>query len=310
MKRLFTLLCCCIATGLAAEEPHPTLYMVSNAHLDTQWNWDVKTTIDTYVRNTLYQNLWLLEHDPDYVFNFEGAVKYHWMKEYYPEAYRKIRPYVEQGRWHISGSSWDATDPNIPSTESFFRNILLGQEFYKREFGCTSSDIFLPDCFGFSYALPTIASHAGLIGFSTQKLQWRKRPFYGDSKIPFRFGYWQGVDGSRLLAALDGQGYSQRFNGEDLSENEALLDLARAYPGQKGFRYYGTGDTGGSPTPLSVESVVRGCMARVRCASSVRPPTSFSGITWPRKLPIRCPALTVNCSWTCTLPAATPRRLP
>lgn len=258
MKKLLTLIGCCIVSGLAAEEPKPSICMVSNAHLDTQWNWDVKTTIDTYVRNTLFQNLWLLEHYPDYVFNFEGAVKYDWMKEYYPEAYRKIRNYVEQGRWHISGSSWDATDPNIPSAESFFRNILLGQEFYKREFGRKSTDIFLPDCFGFSYALPTIAAHAGLIGFSTQKLQWRKHPFYGDSKIPFRFGYWQGVDGSRILAALDGQGYSKKFSGEDLSCDGELLDLARNYPGQRGFRYYGTGDTGGSPTPLSVESVVRG----------------------------------------------------
>ena len=258
MKRLLTLLCCCITTGLAAEEPKPSVYMVSNAHLDTQWNWDVKTTIDTYVRNTLYQNLWLLEQYPDYVFNFEGAVKYHWMKEYYPDAYQKIRKYVEEGRWHISGSSWDATDPNIPSTESFFRNILLGQEFYKREFGCKSTDIFLPDCFGFSYALPTIASHAGLIGFSTQKLQWRRKPFYGNSKIPFYFGYWQGVDGSRILAALDGQGYSHRFSGEDLSQDEGLLKLACNYPAKKGFRYYGTGDVGGSPTPLSVESVVKG----------------------------------------------------
>ena len=258
MKRFLILLGCCLAAGLAAEEPKPAVYLVSNAHLDTQWNWDVKTTIETYVRNTLYRNLWLLEHDPDYVFNFEGGIKYHWMKEYYPEGYAKIRRYVEQGRWHISGASWDANDPNMPSAEAFLRNILLGQEFYKREFGRKSTDIFLPDCFGFPYTLPSIAAHAGLIGFSTQKLQWRKRPFYGDSKIPFRFGLWQGVDGSRILAALDGQGYTKRFDGEDLSESGELLELAGNYPGGQGFRYYGAGDTGGSPTPLSVESVSKG----------------------------------------------------
>ena len=48
----------------------------------------------------------------------------------------------------------------MPSPESFFRNILLGQDFYKNEFGVKSKDIFLPDCFGFGYALPTIAAHA------------------------------------------------------------------------------------------------------------------------------------------------------
>ena len=61
------------------------VYMVSNSHLDTQWRWDVKATIDDYLYNTAVQNLALLEKYPHYVFNFEGAVKYEWIKEYYPE---------------------------------------------------------------------------------------------------------------------------------------------------------------------------------------------------------------------------------
>ena len=52
------------------------VYMVSNSHLDTQWRWDVKATIDDYLYNTAVQNLALLEKYPHYVFNFEGAVKY------------------------------------------------------------------------------------------------------------------------------------------------------------------------------------------------------------------------------------------
>ena len=59
-------------------------YMVSDAHLDTQWNWDIQTTINEYVWNTISQNLFLLKKYPEYVFNFEGGVKYAWMKEYYP----------------------------------------------------------------------------------------------------------------------------------------------------------------------------------------------------------------------------------
>ena len=61
-----------------------TAYMVADAHLDTQWNWDIQTTIKEYVWNTLNQNLFLLNQYPDYIFNFEGGVKYAWMKEYYP----------------------------------------------------------------------------------------------------------------------------------------------------------------------------------------------------------------------------------
>lgn len=36
-------------------EYKPKVYVVANAHLDTQWNWDVQTTIKEYVRNTLNQ---------------------------------------------------------------------------------------------------------------------------------------------------------------------------------------------------------------------------------------------------------------
>lgn len=146
------------------------VYMVSNSHLDTQWRWDVKATIDDYLYNTAVQNLALLEKYPHYVFNFEGAVKYEWIKEYYPHLFERIRKFVADGRWNISGASFEANDPNMPSSESFIRNILLAQEFYKKEFGIKSKDMFLPDCFGFNQVMPTLGHHCGLIGFSMQKI--------------------------------------------------------------------------------------------------------------------------------------------
>ena len=110
-------------------------YMVADAHLDTQWNWDIQTTIKQYVWNTLSQNLYLLDNYPNYVFNFEGAVKYSWMKEYYPDQYEKMKKYIANGRWHLTGSGWDANETVIVSPESWLRNILLGQSFYRTEFG-------------------------------------------------------------------------------------------------------------------------------------------------------------------------------
>ena len=97
-----------MADGQVPEQP--TVYLVADAHLDTQWNWDIQTTIREYVWNTLDMNLKLLDKYPDYIFNFEGAVKYSWMKEYYPREYNMMKKYIRSGRWHISGASWDATD--------------------------------------------------------------------------------------------------------------------------------------------------------------------------------------------------------
>ena len=98
-------------------------YLVSNAHFDTQWRWDVQRSIDEFLLNTLDQNFQLLEDYPGYLFNFEGAVKYAWAKEYYPERYERLKKYVAEDRWHLTGSTWDATDPNVPSAESFLRNF-------------------------------------------------------------------------------------------------------------------------------------------------------------------------------------------
>lgn len=232
-------------------------YMVADAHLDTQWNWDIQTTIKEYVWNTLNQNLFLLNQYPDYIFNFEGGVKYAWMKEYYPREYELMKAFVKAGRWHVSGASWDATDTLVPSIESFIRNIMLGQEFYRKELGVESTDIFLPDCFGLGWTLPTVAAHCGLIGFSSQKLDWRNNPFYGKSKHPFTVGLWKGVDGASVMLA-HGYDYGRRWDNEDLSENKYLMELSRCTPLNTVYRYYGTGDVGGSPTIASVASVEKG----------------------------------------------------
>lgn len=256
--------------GIKSEEIAPgtyKAYMVCNAHLDTQWLWDVKTTIDEYLPRTLFQNIYLMERYPDYIFNFEGAVKYKWMKEYYPQYFEKLKKYVANGQWHISGASWDANDPNMPSPESSFRNILLAQELYKKEFGVKSTDIFLPDCFGFGYTLPTIAAHSGLIGMSTQKLSWRYNEFYKapyHRKNPFAWGLWYGIDGSSILAAFDGGSYSAELP-DSVAYNKDIIRSAQNAFDKTTFRYYsggyqqngiGIGDRGNSGTITTTNRLI------------------------------------------------------
>ena len=258
MKRLLVILSGLLVSVVMFAQEKPKAYMVADAHLDTQWNWDVQTTIRHHIRNTLTQNLFLLKKYPDYIFNFEGAVKYAWMKEYYPELYNEMKQYVANGRWHLTGSGWDANEVIIGSPESWLRNILLGQTFYRNEFNKECTDVFLPDCFGFGYTLPTLASHCGLIGFSSQKLGWRSQPFYeGNKRYPFTIGLWQGIDGSRIMMA-HGFGYGERWKDEDLSKNKQLIREIGESPLNQVYRYYGTGDIGGSPNIASVRSVEKG----------------------------------------------------
>ena len=151
----------------------PTLYVVPYAHLDTEWRWEYPQTINEYIPNTMRDNFPLFEKYPHYIFNFSGANRYRMMKEYYPADYAKVKKYVAAGRWFPSGSSMEENDVNSPSAESIIRQVLYGKQYFRREFGKTSAEYMLPDCFGFPASLPSILAHTGLKGFSTQKLSWR-----------------------------------------------------------------------------------------------------------------------------------------
>jgi len=228
----------------------PALYVVGTSHLDTQWRWSIRQTINEFIPATFADNYRLMDLYPDYVFSFEGAFRYMLLREYRPDLYARLKPLMTSGRWRPAGSWVDASDVNVPSFESLVRHALYGNGFFRREFGVTSRDVFLPDCFGFGYALPSIARHCGIESFSTQKLTW------GSSVgVPFDIGVWEGVDGSSLVAALNPGEYVSRIES-DLSRDTTWLQAAEKQEKESGlpaaYRYFGTGDTGGAPDSASV----------------------------------------------------------
>lgn len=247
------------------------LYAVSNAHLDTQWNWTIQDTIRDCVKNTLVQNFELFKKYPHYRMNFEGAFRYALAKEYYPDLYEELKTHIAEGRWNVSGSQWDASDTNVPSSEAYMRQILLGNGFFEKEFGKKSSDIFLSDCFGFRWSLPSIAAHMGLTGFSTQKLQWGvgtpimhedgtvTRPMPDKEAVRMDLGKWIGPDGNYVLGSFIGNDYTLKFERDpesrpihDRKEYLEKIEHNEKYAGVPAhMMYFGTGDYGGSATDES-----------------------------------------------------------
>ena len=232
----------------------PRIYTIATAHLDTVWNWDFEYTIRECLKNTLYDNFKLFEKYPDYRFNFEGAYRYELFEEYYPEEFERLKEYVKNGQWNVTGSAYENGDVNVPSPESLFRNILYGNKYFEEKFGKKSNDIFLPDCFGFGYALPSIMRHANLKGFSTQKLSWGSA--YG---TPFDIGLWQGVDGNRVFAAVDPKSYANSYKAfrTESAFVKKLNSNIKEYNLPATFVYHGTGDIGGAPKEFSAEAVQR-----------------------------------------------------
>ena len=227
------------------------IYTISNAHLDTIWSWDFETTVNKYIYRTLTENFEHFEKYPEYKFNFEGSYRYELMREYYPEMWEKMKTHIAEGRWNVCGSAFENGDVNVPSPEALFRNILIGNEYFDKNFGKRSCDIFLPDCFGFGYALPSIMHHANLKGFTTQKLTWGSA--YG---IPFDLGKWYGVDGNYVYGNTNPGSYvtsflkvrDKKFIADKLNDNEKYdLPMTAAF--------HGVGDRGGAPKEISVKTV-------------------------------------------------------
>lgn len=227
------------------------IYTVATSHLDTIWSWDFETTVSKYIYNTLVDNISMFKKYPTYIFSFEGSYRYELMEEYYPELFEEMKEYIKQGRWNVTGSSFENGDVNVPSPEALFRNILLGNGYFDKKFGKRSVDIYLPDCFGFGWALPSVAAHANLMGFTTQKLSWGSA--YG---VPFDIGKWYGVNGEFVYGACNCGSYDKtlshvrgyNFVEDKIKDNEKYdLDIT--------YLFHGVGDRGGSAREKSVAAV-------------------------------------------------------
>jgi alpha-mannosidase len=230
---LMHFLCGLVLLGAAgaqtADKPdlskQPTLYVVGYAHLDTEWRWEYPQVIDEYLRKTMRDNFKLFEKYPHYIFNFSGANRYRLMKEYYPADFARLKKYVDQGKWFPAGSSMEEGDVNTPSAETLIRQVLYGNNWFRKELGRASAEYMLPDCFGFPASLPSILAHSGVKGFSTQKLVWgSSAPGGGFDSLektpegtPFNVGVWVGPDGESVLAGLNPGDYAGGINS-DLSK--------------------------------------------------------------------------------------------
>ena len=219
---------------------------VGHAHIDTGWLWPVKETIRKCAR-TFATQLDLIERYPDYVFGASMPQHYQFMKDYYPDIYKRIKAAVKKGQWELQGGMWVEADCNLISGESMVRQLLYGKIFFKREFEVDVDNLWLPDVFGYSAALPQILKLAEIDYFLTQKISWNQF-----NEFPFQTFNWRGIDGTEVLT---------HFPPENTYNSE--LDTKFIMPAQETFKekdklnefmsLFGVGDGGGGPKPENIE---------------------------------------------------------
>lgn len=214
---------------------------VGHAHIDSAWLWPVRETVRKCVR-TFSSALALMEQDPDFVFACSSAQQYQWVKEAQPELFDRIRQRVAEGRFVPVGGMWLESDTNMPGSEALARQFIEGKSFFLKEFGVETRDVWLPDSFGYTGSLPQIARAAGSPWFLSQKLSWNDT-----DKMPHHTFYWEGIDGSRVLAHFPPvDAYNARLSVVELRHAEA--NFAEKGICTTSIVPFGYGDGGGGPT--------------------------------------------------------------
>ena len=233
----------------AAATAH-RVFAVGHAHIDSAWLWPVRETIRKCAR-TFSNVLDLMDQDPDFVFACSSAQQFAWMQRFYPELFERIRVRVAEGRFVPVGGMWVESDTNMPGSEAMARQFVEGKRFFLEEFGYEPREVWLPDSFGYSGALPQIAREAGMDHFLTQKISWNET-----NKFPHHTFEWEGIDGTRIFTHFPPvDTYNSILSGGELAHAEQnFADKGRANTSLVPF---GFGDGGGGPTREMVAAAAR-----------------------------------------------------
>ncbi|MFR2838141.1 MAG: alpha-mannosidase [Zhenhengia sp.] len=166
---------------------------VGHTHIDVAWLWRLKHTREKCARS-FSTVLRLMEQYPEYTFLQTQPQLYEYIKEDHPEMFEKIKAKVKEGNWEADGGMWVEADCNLTSGESLTRQILVGSKFFREELGQEIKYLWLPDVFGYSWALPQILKKSGIPMFMTTKISWNQY-----NRMPHDTFKWRGMDGSEVL---------------------------------------------------------------------------------------------------------------
>ncbi|MEI7027255.1 alpha-mannosidase [Paenibacillus sp. y28] len=226
-----------------------TVRCIGHTHIDVAWLWRLKHTREKAARS-FSTVLRLMEQFPEYVFLQTQPQLYEYIKTDYPEIYRQIRERVKDGRWEAGGAMWLEADCNLTSGESLIRQILYGKRFFKQEFGTECMYLWLPDVFGYSWALPQILVKSGIKAFMTTKISWNQY-----NRMPHDTFYWRGMDGTRILTHFittpepgqDNGAFYYTYNGKVTPRSvQGIWEAYQDKPLNKELLLaYGHGDGGG-----------------------------------------------------------------
>lgn len=236
-----------------ASPAHPSSHEVvaiGHAHIDSAWLWPFRETIRKCAR-TFSNVVALMDEHPEFRFACSSAQQLKWIKDSYPALFDRIKDKVASGQFIPVGGMWVEPDINMPGGEAMARQFVAGKRFFLEEFGVDTQEVWVPDTFGYSAALPQIIAASGSRWFVTQKISWNQT-----NQMPHHTFLWEGIDGTRVLTHFpSADTYISELSGAELAHAErSFREVGKSTVSLIPF---GWGDGGGGPTREMIAAAAR-----------------------------------------------------
>ncbi|MFF4387349.1 alpha-mannosidase [Streptomyces sp. NPDC001552] len=233
----------CLARVLAAPANASAhrISAVGHAHIDSAWLWPLRETVRKVAR-TASNMVNLMDQHPEFVFAMSQAQQLDWIKTYRPELFERVKKKIADGQFVPVGGMWVESDTNMVGGEAMARQFLYGKKFFLDEFGIETQNVWLPDSFGYTAAMPQIVRLSGSQWFLTQKISWSQV-----NRFPHHTFWWEGIDGTRVFTHFPPvDTYNSDLGGAQLAH--AARNYREKGHGSRSLVPFGWGDGGGGPT--------------------------------------------------------------
>ncbi|MCK7483429.1 MAG: hypothetical protein M0C28_45130 [Candidatus Moduliflexus flocculans] len=144
-----------------------------------------------------------------------------------------------RGKWHVMGGWYVQPDCNMPSGESFVRQVLLGRSYFRKKLGVAPRTAVNLDPFGHTRGLVQILAKSGYTAYLCC------RPGNPQCPLPRDEFVWVGYDGSEVLATRASAHYCS-VGGKERERLEKWL--AENPAGDPVIHLWGIGNHGGGPS--------------------------------------------------------------
>ena len=235
------------------------LHLICTAHIDPIWQWTWDEGIAAAIAT--FQSAADLLEEFDYIFCHNEAMVYEAIEESAPDLFTRIQGLVKEGKWKIVGGWYLQPDCNMPSGETFVRQISVGKGYFAEKFGVEPTVAYNFDSFGHSVGLPQILAKNGYTAYMACRPRKDAQFTY-----PGRFYKWTSPDGSSVIAT-NSETYgtllgtaTEKIKNEAAGSSVWMLGAegtTESRDGMEGVDYslWGVGNHGGGPSRKDLRDI-------------------------------------------------------